>query len=137
MLTDTFEQKTRERVTEIRAALAKFRELAKDTVKQISKISKQHVTERTRLYDTLGELAEDVLAKLPDDAPDGEYDRASKLQDQINDLAGEVEEITLLENAIEDLAAVAKDTIDEACASLREVEAQIAKVSRQAAKIGI
>ena len=137
MLTDTFEQKTRERVTEIRAALAKFRELAKDTVKQISKISKQHVTERARLYDALGELADDVIAKLPDDVPDAEYDRASKLQDQINDLAGEVEEITLLENAIDDLAAVAKDTIDEAYASLREVETQIAKVGRHAAKLGI
>jgi gas vesicle protein len=137
VLTEAFEQKTRERVTEIRAALAKFRELAKDTVKQISKISKQHVAERTRLYDTLGELADDVLAKLPDDVPDGEYDRASKLQDQINDLAGDVEEISLLENAIDDLAAVTKDTVDEAYASLREVEAQIAKVARQAAKIGI
>ena len=137
MLTDAFEQRTRERVTEIRAALAKFRELAKDTVKQIGKISKQHVAERARLYDTLSELADDVLAKLPDDVPDSEYDRANKLQDQINDLAGEVEEITLLENAIEDLAAVAKDTIDEAYASLREIEAQIAKVGRHAAKLGI
>ena len=137
MLTDAFEQRTRERVVEIRAALAKFRELAKGTVKQIGKISKQHVAERTRLYDTLGELADDVVAKLPDDVPESEYDRASKLQDQINDLAGEVEEVTLLENAIEDLAAIAKDTIDEAYTSLREVETQIAKVGRHAAKLGI
>lgn len=137
MLTDAFEQKTRERVVEIRAALAKFRELAKDTVKQIGKISKQHVTERARLYDTLSALADDVLGKLPDDAPDSEYDRARKLQDQINDLAGEVEEVALLENALEALTAVAKDTIDEAYASLREVEAQITKVGRHAAKLGI
>ena len=137
MLTDAFEQRTRERVVEIRAALAKFRELAKDTVKQIGKISKQHVAERTRLYDTLGELADDVLAKLPDNVPDSEYDRASKLQDQINDLAGEVEEISMLENAVEDLAAIVKDAIDEAYTGLREVEVQIAKVGRHAAKLGI
>jgi gas vesicle protein len=137
VLTDAFEQRTRQRVVEIREALAKFRELAKDTVRQISKISKQHVTERTRLYDTLGALADDVLTKLPGDVPDDEYDRASKLQDQINDLAGDVEEISLLENAIEDLVAIAKETVDEAYASLREAETQLAKVTRQAAKIGI
>lgn len=50
-------------------------------------------------------LADDVLEKLPDDVPEEEYGRASKLQEQINDLAGDLEESALLENAIEDLAA--------------------------------
>lgn len=137
MLTDDFVRRTRERTAETRATLARLRELTKETIKQLTKINKQHVTERDRLYTKLGQLADDVVDKLPEEAADSDYDRARVLQDQINDLAADLEEVSLSASAAEDLGGLAKDTIDEAYSSLRETEAQLIKVERLAAKLGI
>lgn len=137
MMTRDFADRTRARVAEARTALTKLREVSKETIRQLDKLDKQHVTDRGRVYDRLGALADDVVDKLPEEATDGDSDRAYALQEQINDLAADVEEISFAASATEDLGGLVGDTINEAYASLRETEAKLAKVERLAAKLGL
>ena len=137
MLTQDFARKTRERTVETRAALTRLRELTKETIKQLAKINRQHTAERDRLATKLSQLADDVVDKLPEEAAEDDYDRARAIQDQVNDLASDVEEISLAASAIEDFEVLAKDTVDEAFASLRETDMQLAKIERLAAKLAL
>ena len=137
MMTRDFTERTRARIAETRAAIAKLREASKDVIRQVTKIDKQHTADRTRVYDRLGQLADDVVDKLPEEASDADADRARAIQDQINDLAADVEEIFLAGSAVEDLGGMLGDTINEIYTSLKEAEAQLTKVERLGATLGI
>ena len=137
MITSEFAERTRARIAETRAVIAKLREAHKDTVRQLTKIDKQHVADRTRVYDRLGQLAEDVVDKLPEEATDADSDRAYAIQEQINDLSAEIDEVSLAGSAVEDLDGMLGDTINEVYAHLKEAEAQIAKAERLGVKLGI
>jgi hypothetical protein len=65
MITRDFAERTRARIIETRAVIAKLHEANKEAVRQLMKIDKQHATDRTRIYDRLGQLADDVVEKLP------------------------------------------------------------------------
>lgn len=136
-MTLDFAARSRARVAEIRAALTKLRELSRETRKQLAKIDKQHVADRSRVYDRIGRLAEDLVDKLPEDASDTDSDRAYALQEQINDLASDVEEISLASSAVEDVDGMLGDALREAYASLKESEVQLAKVERLGTTLGI
>ena len=134
MMTRDFARRTRERIAETRAALTRLRELSRETVKQLAKLDKQHAADRDRVYAKLGELADDVVDKLPEEAANNS-DRAYALQEQINDLAAEVEEISLA--STEDLGGMIGDTVSEAYASLKDAEVQLSKIERLATKLGV
>lgn len=136
-MTRSFSERTRARIAEARAALAKLRETSKETIRQLAKLDKQHAADRDRLYEKLGEIANDVVDKLPEEATDSDSDRAYVIQAQVNDLAADVEEISLAASTIEDLGDMIRDAVDEAYASLKETEARLAKVEWIAAKLGI
>ena len=137
MLTEDFARRTKERIAEIHATLTRFRELSRRAVKQLTKLNKQQIADRDRIYAKLGALADDVVNKLPEEATALDSDRAYELQEQINDLAADVEEISLAERSTEDLADLISSGLDDAHASLRETAAQLSKIERLAAKIGI
>jgi len=137
MITGDFVQKTRARIAEMRAVLGKLRDAHKEAVRQLSKIGKQHTSDRTRVYDRLGQLADDVVEKLPEETPEAAVDEAYALQEQINDLAGDLDEVSLASSSIEDLTGTLADTCNEIYASLKEAEAQLSKVERGAAKLGV
>lgn len=136
MIIRDFAERTRARITEVRAVLAALRETQKNAIKQLAKIDKQHIADRTRVYDRLGQLADDVVAKLPEEAADADSDRAYAIQEQINDLSADVDEISLAGSSTDDLNALG-DMINEIYASLKETETQLAKVERLGTKIGI
>lgn len=136
MLTQDFAQRTRGRLVEIRAALTKLREANRETIKLLTKLDKLHVADRTRLYERLGELAEDVVDKLPEEASDADFEHAYVIQEQINDLAAEIEEVSIAGTAVEDLGDD-DETVREAYASLKESEAQLAKMERLGAKLSL
>jgi methyl-accepting chemotaxis protein len=137
MLTDDFAERARSRVAEARAALARLREAIKEGTKQLAKIDKQHTSDRARVYDRLGQLADDVVEKLPEEATDADVDRAHVIQKQIHDVASSVEEVSLAGNEVEDLAGVLGDAISEIYARLKEAETQISEVERLGTKIGV
>jgi hypothetical protein len=128
---------TRARLAETRAVVAKLRELSKGVILQVEKINKQHVADRTRVYDRLGQLADDVVDKLPEEATKADADRAYVIQGQINDLASDVDEVSLAGTALEDLSNVLADLTKEIYTHLKEAEVQLSKVERVGAKIGI
>ncbi len=141
MLTQDFVQRTRVRVAEARAALTKLRDVGKETVRQLTRIDKQQDAERERLYDTLGKLADGVYDALPeepetkDPAWEREFERASALQDEVGNLASDVEEVSLhfdmeaLGTLLDEVAGFYK--------GLKETESQLSKVERVGAKLGI
>lgn len=133
MLTEDFAGRTRIRVAEVRAALSKLREMSK----QLAKINKHHTTDLVRTYDRLGQLADDVVEKLPAEATDADSDRAHTIQEQIYDLAADVEEISLAGSEVEDLAGAIDDAIDEIYRRLKATETKLGEVVRLGAKIGI
>ena len=137
MLTRDFAERTRTRFAETRAAIARFREAIKEAIRQVAKIDKQHVADRGRVYDRLGQLADDVVDKLPEEASEADAERAHAIQEQINDLSSDVDEISLAGSAVEDLGGMLGDTINEIYARLKEAESQLAKVERLGAKLGI
>ena len=137
MLTRDFAERTRTRFAETRAAIARFREASKEAIRQVAKIDKQHVADRGRVYDRLGQLADDVVDKLPEEASEADAERAHAIQEQINDLSSDVDEISLAGSAVEDLGGMLGDTINEIYARLKEAESQLAKVERLGAKLGI
>ena len=136
-MTRDFAQRTRERIAETRAALSRLREVNKETLKQLAKIDKQHVADRSRLYDRLSELAEDMINKLPEEASEADSERAYALQEQINDLATDVEEISLAGSAREDLNSLLDEAIRDAYTSLKQSEADLSKAERLGTKLGI
>ena len=137
MMTRDFAARTRERIAEARAALSRLRELNKETLKQLAKIDKQHVADRSRLYDRLGELADDMISKLPEEASEADSERAYVLQTQINDLAADVEEISIAGSALEDLNSMLDEAVRDAYASLKQSEADLSKMERLGTKLGI
>ncbi len=137
MITRDFAERTRLRITEMRAIIAKLRETNKEAIRQLTKIDKQHDADRTKVYDRLGQLAEDVTDKLPEEAADADVDRAYALQEQVNDVAADVEETSLAGSYLEDLPGQLKDAFDEIYGSLKSAEAQITKVERAGAKLSI
>jgi methyl-accepting chemotaxis protein len=137
MLTNDFAGRTRARIAEARRTLAKLHDASKVAIKQLAKINKQHATDLGRVYDTLGQLADDVVEKLPEEAADADVDRAHAIQEQINDLAAAVEEISLAGGEVTDLASTINAAIGEIYARLREAEAQLGQVTRLGAKIGV
>ena len=137
MMTRDFSQRTRERIAETRAALSRLREVNKEMLKQLAKIDKQHVADRSRLYDQLGELAEDMIEKLPEEASDSDSERAYALQEQINDLADVVEEIAIAGSTLEDLNSMLDEAVRDAYASLKQSEADLSKMERLGTKLGI
>lgn len=137
MITRDFAERTRARITETRAVIAKLREANKEAVRQLTKIDKQHATDRTRVYDRLGQLADDVVEKLPEEATDADSERAHAIQEQINELSSEVDEVSLTSSSVEDLGGLLSDTINEIYAHLKETETQLVKVERGGVKLGI
>lgn len=137
MMIRDFAERTRARIAETRAVVTKLREANKDAVRQLTKIDKQHVADRTRVYDRLGQLADDVVGKLPEEASDADTEHAYAIQEQINDLSSDVDEVSLAGSSIEDLGGMLGDTINEIYAHLKEAETQLAKVERVGTKIGI
>ena len=137
MITRDFSERTRARLAETRAVVAKLRELSKGVILRVEKINKQHVAERTRVYDRLGQLADDVVDKLPEEATKADADRAYVIQGQINDLASDVDEVSLAGTALEDLSNVLTDLTKEIYEHLKEAEVQLSKVERVGLKIGI
>ena len=137
MMTRDFAERTRARIAETRAVIAKLRELGKEAIRQVEKIDKQHVADRTRIYDRLGQLADDVVDKLPEEASEADTERAHAIQEQLNDLSSAVDEIALAGSTVEDLSGMLSETINEICAHLKEAESELAKVERVGAKLGI
>lgn len=135
-LTRDFATRTRARVVEVRAALAKLRDLGKETGKHLERLSRQQAADQERVASRIGALADDVVDKLPEEATDADRDHAYVLQEQINDLAGGLEEISLASDAVDDLRGLA-DTINDAYGALREAEAQLKRVEQMAGKLGI
>jgi hypothetical protein len=121
----------------MRAAIIKLRDVGKETLRQVVKIDKQFVADRTRVYDRLGQLAEDVISELPEDVSDADYEQASKVQDQIEDLSADLEAISLTGGALEDLQTALGDALDEIFARLKEAEAQVTEVERLGVKLGV
>jgi hypothetical protein len=129
------------RVAEARAVLTKLRDVAKETVRQLTRLDKQQTAERVRLYETLGKLADGVYDALPEEpeTPDPswerDFERASALRDEVENLAGNVDEISLhvdtevLANVLGEIAGFYD--------GLKETEAQLSKVERVGAKLGI
>lgn len=137
VITREFADRTRARVAETRAALSRLKEVSRDAIKQLDKINKQHTADRTRVYDKLVQLGDDLVEKLPDDASDEDSDRAYSLQEEVHTLASEVEEISGTASAVEDLESLLSDAVREAFAVLKETETQLAKVERIGAKLGV
>lgn len=137
MITRDFAERTRSRITKMRAVIAKLREAHKEAVRQLTKIDKQQVADRTRVYERLGQLADDVVDKLPEEATDSDSDRAHTIQEQINDLSSDVDAVSLAGSSVEDLGGMLGDTINEIYAHLKETETQLAKVERVGTKLGI
>lgn len=137
MLTQDFAQRTRVRIAEARAALTKLRDVGKETVRQLTRIDKQHTADRTRFYEALGKLADGVFDVLPDEEGEvsPEWERASALQDRVNDLAADVDEVSIISD-VETLGSVL-DEITGFYARLKEAEAQLSKVERLGTKLGI
>ena len=136
-MTSDFAERSRARITETRAVIAKLRDASKEAIRLLAKIDKQHVADRSRLYDQLGELAEDMIEKLPEEASDADSERAYALQEQINDLAADVEEIGIAGSTLEDLNSMLDEAIRDAYASLKQSEADLSKMERLGAKLGI
>jgi hypothetical protein len=137
MITRDFAERTRLRIAETRAIIAKLRETNREAIKQLTKIDKQHDADRTKVYDRLGQLADDVVEKLPEEATDADSERAYALQEQINDVAADVEEVSLAGSTLEDLSGLLKDAFDDLYTSLKSAETQIVKVERAGTKLGI
>jgi hypothetical protein len=133
MITEDFVQRTRGRIAEVRAVLSKL----SDAHKALSKIAKQQDSDKLRVYDRLGQIAEDVVEKFPEEAPDAELEKAYVIQEQINDLAGDLDEISLASYQIEDLVGTLGDAIKEIYKSLKETEVQLGKADRVGAKLGV
>lgn len=137
MMTRDFAQRTRARITEAREALTRLHAANKETLRQLARINKQHVTDRARTCAKLGELAEDVVVKLPAEATETDVDRAYALQEEVVAIASEVEEVSLAENAIEDLGAALGDQLKEIYVSLKDAEVQLSKMERLGAKLDV
>lgn len=135
--TADFALRTRGRIAEMRAALTHLRDLGRSTSRQLAKLAKQQSADGTRLSDRLGVLADGATSDLPDNAPDAEFDRAFARGEQIGDVAGAVEEISLAGGAVDDLSAALGDAVGDVFAGLREAEAQVAALERAAAKLGL
>lgn len=136
-MTQDFARRTRARIAATREAIAKLHEAGKETMRQAAKIDKQHATDRERVYDHLGQLADDVVDKLPAEASSTDADQARAIQDRINDLASNVEEVSLAGSAFEDLGGVLNDTIKGVYTALKEAESQLAKMELLGVKLGI
>lgn len=136
-MTSDFAQRSRARIVKARRVLAALREAGKTAAKQLAHLHAQHAADLGRVYDRLGLLADDVVDKLPEEASDGDADRAHAIQEQIHDAAAAVEEVSLAGSAVEDLGGVLGDAIGDAYALLRKAEAQISEVERLGAKLGI
>ena len=113
MLLEDFAQRTRTRITEARGILTRLREVGGEATRQLAKIDK---------------LPE---AARPDVA------RAQMIQEELNDLASELEEISLASSAVEDLGRMLKEAVDETYTALKGAETQLTKVVRTASKLGI
>ena len=136
-MTSDFAERARARVAETRAVITKLRDTSKEAIRQLAKIDKQHVADRVRVSERIGQLADDVVDKLPEDADDAAFDRAYVIQEQVNDLASDFDEVSLASSTVEDLEGTLNDTIKEIYAALKETESQIAKVERVGTKLGI
>lgn len=136
-MTSDFAERARARITETRAVITKLRDASKEAIRQLAKIDKQHVADRVRVSERIGQLADDVVDKLPEGADDAAFDRAYVIQEQVNDLASDLDEVALASSTIEDLEGALSDTIKEIYAALKEAESQIAKVERVGTKLGI
>jgi len=136
-MTSDFAERSRARITETRLVIAKLRDASKEALRQLAKIDKQHVADRGRVSERIGQLAEDVVDRLPEEADDAAFDRAYVIQEQVNDLASDLDEVALASSTIEDLEGALSDTIKEIYAALKEAESQIAKVERVGTKLGI
>jgi len=138
MITEAFVQRTRARIAEARAVLTGFRVAHKEAVQQLTKIAGKQTSDTERLYDKLGDLAEDVVNKLPDEAEESDFEKAREIQEQINDLASEVEELSLGRSAIEDLGGdLAKDLVSQVFVKIKELETELSAMERRAAKLKI
>ena len=137
VITRDFAERTRARVAETRAALSRLKEVSRDAIKQLDKINKQHTADRTRVYEKMVQLGDDLVEKLPDDASDEDSDRAHALQEEVHALASEVEEVGGTASAVEDLESLLVDAVREAFAALKEAESQLTKVERLGAKLGV
>ena len=136
-MTSDFTERARARVAETRAVITKLRDTSKEAIRQLAKIDKQHVADRVRVSERIGQLADDVVDKLPEDADETAVDRAYVIQEQVNDLASDLDEVSLASSTVEDLEGTLSDTIKEIYAALKEAESQIAKVERVGIKLGI
>ena len=135
--TADFAARTRARIAEMRAVLTEFRDLGGAATKRLSKLAKQQAADSNRVYGRLGALSDDATSDLSDDASDAELERAYARGEQINEVAADVEEISLAGGAVEDLAAVVRDAVDDVFSGLREAEAQVSALERAAAKLGL
>lgn len=136
-MTSDFAERSRARITETRLVITKLRDASKEALRQLAKIDKQHVADRGRVSERIGQLAEDVVHRLPEEADDAAFERAYVIQEQVNDLASDLDEVALASSTIEDLEGALSDTIKEIYAALKEAESQIAKVERVGTKLGI
>lgn len=136
-ITSDFAERSRARIAETRSVITKLRDASKEAVRQLAKIDKQHVADRVRVSERVGQIADDVVDKLSEEADDTAFDRAYVIQEQVNDLASDLEEVSLASSSVEDLEGLLSDTIKEIYASLKETESQLAKVERVGTKLGI
>lgn len=136
MMTKDFADRTRARIIEARTALTHLRDVGKDAIRQLAKLDKQHQADRDRLYEKLGELGEDVVDKLPEEAADSDVERAYALQEEINDLSAEVEDVSFAGYSLEDLDSLF-DAVAEVYKRLKAAEVQLSKMERLGAKLGV
>jgi chromosome segregation ATPase len=137
MITGDFVQRTRARIVAARAALAKLRDASKEALREVTRLDKQHTSDKTRVYDQLCKLADDVIDKLPEEAAEADSDRVYEIHEQINNVASEVDEVSFTSSSVEDMASGLKDMIDDVYARLKDAESQLSVVAREGAKIGV
>jgi hypothetical protein len=136
-MTSEFVQRSRERLAVTRALLLELRKTSAETFAKIEKISRQQTADGKRLGDRLGKLAEDVPGKLPDDASDADMNLAYELKDEIEGMAGTVEEVHL-GGFVEDVQRALRELLDEdALKPLKSIGEQLTQLEQLGAKLGI
>lgn len=137
MLIKDFAERTRARIAEAREIMTKLREARGAAIKLLVKLDKQHSSDRDRLSNTLSRFADDVYDPLPEEPSEAEFEHASKLQDRLLELAGEVDEVSLASSSIEELGQMLNDTLRETASRLKEAEQLLVKVERLGARLKV
>lgn len=145
-ITADFAKRASERVADGIDTMTQLRANLKETKARIKKIYKQHEADAGRVIEALEKRAEKVYDDLDEDdlhdrgmsesQIEAEVNRISNIRDKINDLGGDIEELSLgmeIDEAMESL----EEEISNSLERLRDLDSALSKIARTGAKLDV